>query len=399
MSPSTPVGPTAPVASGAPRLPFIDALRGLACLGVIFCHVHAYWLNSFRSHGWNFTTLVTRVAGWGGKGVDLFIVLSGFCLFWPVVRKGPTLPLETGKFYRRRARRILPVYYAGLVLCTALVLVPVLQPMLVARPIRLSDIMAYLFLVQPFSTETIGSINGSYWSLSLEVQLYLVFPLLLILARRMGLRAVIAVGAGAAMVSEMAILLATRGGHKPQWAALLPAHLPACWILFICGMLAARLVSRPLPGQARKAALLAAALLPICVPLQPLGPRFAVVDNALWGVLFACVVIAAASVPPSAFIRYSRLGFLTWIGTISYSLYVLHQPALLLSARLVQSLHLPVLATFAVATPLWLVPAIGLAYLFFTRFERPFMGPARGPRSRTAEAPDTCPAEASILQT
>ena len=101
----------------APRLHFIDGLRGMAMLMVLLSHC---WL-----YGGQWTVILplgTRsvnlasILAYGNTGVNLFLVLSGFCLYWPFVkdraRREPTL----WEFAKKRCRRILPPYYAALVL-------------------------------------------------------------------------------------------------------------------------------------------------------------------------------------------------------------------------------------------------------------------------------------------
>lgn len=360
--------------AAARHLAYIDALRGFACLWVILCHVHGYWLDGFRPHGWTLTTLVTRVAGYGGKGVDLFIVLSGFCLYWPLVSKRREgAPFELKPFFMRRARRILPAYYAALAVCTALVLLPAVQPMLVARPITGADLVSHLFLVQTFSPSTAPSINGSFWSLALELQLYLAFPLLLLIGRRHGLRGIILFVLGVTTVYQLsAWWLAARPGTA-GWASVLPMHLPARWLEFVAGMTAATLVSRPSPAHPLRAAAVLAILLPIGIIDQPLGMRGGAFSHALWGVIFAAAVVLLARAPVPTFVDHRRLGVLTAVGVISYSLYLVQQPFLLLTAGAVKGLHLGPLAAYALAMGVGVPVMCGIAYLMYRAFERPFL--------------------------
>jgi peptidoglycan/LPS O-acetylase OafA/YrhL len=362
------------VQSAARRLDYIDALRGFACLWVILCHVHGYWLDNFRPHGLSATTLVTRIAGYGGKGVDLFIVLSGFCLYWPLVSKGrETRPFDLRKFFSRRARRILPAYYAALAVCTALVLVPILQPYLVGRPITATDFVSHLFLVQTFSAATTPAINGSFWSLALEMQLYLAFPLLLMIGRRWGLRGIIVFGVAAATVYQGVAWYVEHALHDGVTAGVMSRHLPARWLEFISGMVAATLVSRPAANHVRWAAILAVVLLPIGIIDQPLGMPGGAFSHALWGAIFAAAIVVLAKVSPPVFVNPARLGLLTRIGVVSYSLYLVQQPFLLLTAPLVKSLQLSALGNYAVAGAIGVPAMCGIAYAFYRAFERPFL--------------------------
>jgi peptidoglycan/LPS O-acetylase OafA/YrhL len=354
------------------HLAFIDALRGVACLWVISCHVHAYWLGSVREHGWNLTTLITRIAGYGGKGVDLFIVLSGFCLFWPLVRSGALRPLAVGSFFQRRAWRLLPAYYCALVLCFALASVPSLQPMLVSRPVVWSDFFFHLPLLQTFSPSALPSINGSFWSLALEMQLYLAFPLIVGVVRRWGLRSAIILGMVAAGLSFAGELLLFRSPTGLAYAGLLDVHLPARWIEFILGMCAASAVANPKPGHVKIAGLTVLVLLPVAVSSNPLSLPV-LITAPVFGAIFAGVVVLLARLPAVRLTHYRAFNALVFVGTVSYSLYLLHQPLLLLTAPLVAHLHLATLATFGFALVAFVPPAVALAYVCFHIWERPFL--------------------------
>lgn len=337
-----------------------------------------------RPTGINPTRIVTFLIGIGGLGVDLFIVLSGFCLFYPLVRRSKNLQTEFKalSFYRRRAYRLLPAYYAALSIVILLILWPGLQPHLVARPIHLSDVLAYSFLVQTFSTNTTGSINGSLWSIALEAQLYLVFPLLIVLYRRWGMKSVFAVGlvAGIAWPSIHHFLVQhVFGEFDPK------IHLMARWIEFMAGMLAAKIVCYPIRSGKRWATLCFALTLPLTVALQT-GALSRLHVPYLLGYIFAAatfasLVILLAKFPDQVFAGKNRLGLLTQFGAISYSFYLLHQPILLLIAPILRPEKLGVLPTFALSAVTAFPLTLALAYVFFHYIEQPFL--QRGKRLRT----------------
>jgi peptidoglycan/LPS O-acetylase OafA/YrhL len=98
---------------------------------------------------------------------------------------------------------------------------------------------------------------------------------------------------------------------------------------------------------------------------------------------FSALVTALSAYPERAFSGISPLAFLTLIGTISYSFYLLHQPFLLLTAPLVQSLHLGTLTAFASALLVG-VPLMSLiASAFYFLIEKPFMEMRRQAVRRT----------------
>ena len=325
-----------------------------------------------REHGWNLTTLLTRVAGYGGRGVDLFIVLSGFCLFWPLVRSGEIRPLATGSFFQRRAWRLLPAYYGALILCFVLVSVPLLQPLLVSRPVVWSDFFFHLPLLQTFSPSALSSINGSFWSLALEMQLYLAFPLIVGVVRRWGLGSAVLLGLVVSGVSFVVGLLLSRSPGGIAYAGLLEVHLPARWIEFILGMCAASAVARPKPQHVRIAALTILALLPVAIASNPLSLP-TLITAPVFGAIFAATVVLVSRLPAPRLAHSRVFSTLVFVGTVSYSLYLLHQPLLLLTAPLVAHLHLATLPTFGLALVAFLPPAVALAYGCYRLWERPFL--------------------------
>ena len=163
------------------RLPVLDGVRGLAALMVLHFHFASQPLGP---KGW-LTTIVTGAAvRWGWTGVDLFFVLSGFLITGLLLdAKGSTNYFRV--FYARRALRILPLYYLAVLL-------------LVAVPLLLRDYGGARFII-PFRNQLYfwfylqnfyplphlfdGLVNH-LWSLAIEEQFYLVWPLVIYTLRR-----------------------------------------------------------------------------------------------------------------------------------------------------------------------------------------------------------------------
>src|SRR5690348_6599047 len=77
----------------ASRLDFIDGLRALACLYVVMDHLFLLWpvAAGTRVSAEIPVVLLTKVAAFGHIGVDVFLALSGFCLFYPLCRRSSGL--------------------------------------------------------------------------------------------------------------------------------------------------------------------------------------------------------------------------------------------------------------------------------------------------------------------
>ncbi len=181
----------------------INAWRGIAALLVAYFHCRQVtWIGMQQFHrgapAWDANTVgyLTFPIAWGSAGVPIFFVISGYCIHRAMARRLAArlhASLDNGNFLLRRFTRIYPV------LLTALVLTFVLDSFSagfepVSRKINPFDLHAFVVNVlslQGIAGKTFGS-NGALWTLSVEVQFYLVYPLLLMLRRRIDMRGVFA---------------------------------------------------------------------------------------------------------------------------------------------------------------------------------------------------------------
>ena len=168
------------------RLDYLDGLRGLAALYVVLHHAY-YGLTAEAA----LPPLAAHLTYWlylGRSAVDIFIVLSGYCLMLPVVRAG-RLRGSFADFMRRRARRILPPYYAALGVC--LLAIAVLPPLHdLSHPNALWNealpaftpgiIASHLLLIHNFASAWHSRIDYPMWSVATEWQIYFLFPLVLL---------------------------------------------------------------------------------------------------------------------------------------------------------------------------------------------------------------------------
>lgn len=181
------------------KLLFLDGLRGLAALYVVLFHLYvpAGLPTSFQ-HALSWLRF-------GHYAVGVFIVLSGYSLMLPLARS------EDGRlaggplnFFKRRARRILPPYYASIV-CSLGVLFLAHWGMAVLHiasgdhtlmsQVAPGNIVTHLLLIHNWFPRYFGGINGTHWSVAAEWQIYFLFPLLLLpVWQRLGGFATVIVG-------------------------------------------------------------------------------------------------------------------------------------------------------------------------------------------------------------
>jgi peptidoglycan/LPS O-acetylase OafA/YrhL len=156
------------------HFPVLDGIRGLAIIAVLFRHSSYI----FESHG-PLTRWFLPFMDFGGWGVDLFFVLSGFLITGILLDTRGATNRGTS-FYGRRIVRIFPVYYL------ALGLVLLLEPHFAwvhaaANMQNLTDRLAYLFYFQNWIPlwhhgDYPESFIGHFWSLAVEEQFYMVWP-------------------------------------------------------------------------------------------------------------------------------------------------------------------------------------------------------------------------------
>lgn len=366
------------------RLDVLDGIRGLAALYVALFHAANYAGYSTTPAsdlsapmGW-----LAWVLGFGTFAVPVFIVLSGFCLMLPLAQQHSTA-LQGGatRYIQRRAWRILPSYYAVLLLSLGLIaLVPILQaPHNTAwdtkLPITAGSIVAHLLLVHNFSPDWIFKIDGPMWSIAIEWQIYFLFPAVLLPVLR---RSSMAVTVGLAMLL----------GLLPHF--VLPNALNIDYThpwfvgLFAFGMAAAALAysSHPavaLPHARRRWGWLIALLTLALAAGLALNKQWmewhAYITEPVAGLIVAYWLIEYTRAlrdgtrrPFSQRLLESRM--LVGLGAFSYSLYLVHNPIQALINLESLKLAMPADARLAlmlgVATPLSLLCAYGF-YLLVER--------------------------------
>lgn len=377
-------------ASGPSRFAYLDGMRAVAALYVVFFHAVIGFPRGELAGPWR---LLRRASAFGHEAVAVFIVLSGYCLMLPVVRSGDgKLPRSLASFIARRALRILPPYYASVLVSLALLAsVEVLR-----RPgsrtiwddslpgFGWGSALSHLLVVHNWFPRWAYQINGPLWSVATEWQIYFFFPLLLLpLWRRFGAGASALVG----LAVGFAPLLVYPAGSKTA--------IPWYLALFAFGMGAAGFVHS---GSSPEGALRArgrfgvvTAVLWFCAVVGGWGFgtvwfRLKPLTDVLLGLATASfLVYAAQSVELGA---PNRLAVLlasrpaVALGHMSYSLYLTHLPVLalchfaLLAVPLSPGFH--ALAVVAVGVPLSLL----WARFFYWAIERHCVAPFSPPLRR-----------------
>ena len=171
------------------RFASIDALRGLAALGVVFSHIsqHQSFVQTPATPFWLGAAL-DQACSYGRVGVTLFFVISGFCIHlrWASIRReGRDAHIDFASFWKKRFRRLYPPFFVALVFYVG---VQTLQDGTnsLELPLDAYDLVSHLLMVHNFDERTIFSFNGVFWTLAIEEQLYCAYFLLLYMRSRWG---------------------------------------------------------------------------------------------------------------------------------------------------------------------------------------------------------------------
>lgn len=359
------------------RLAGVDGLRAIAALWVVLFHIHAF--SHVRIAHLPGADLFLRS---GYMGVSLFLVLSGFCLYVPFAA-GRAARFRTGTFLVRRFWRLMPAYYASLAAVLVLNLgaggwfgFHTLSPQMAVW-----QTLTHVTMLHTLFANTSQALNGAYWSLGLEWQWYLGLPLLILGARRWGFKRTMWAAVGCNVLYGLIFgvlrdhgIIAAQSGLA---TIVLPAQFPARVTEFVLGMLAAELY---VSGRIRIWTRQIWAGIILLAPLHFLAADWSVSANVLRilsgtahdfasGLVFfglLCLVLCSdnlistwASWPP-----------LVAVGTMSYSLYLVHQPIVQGMAYVAAAhFHLTPMHTFLFL--LALTPAILFAaWVMFMAVER-----------------------------
>jgi len=348
------------------KIPQLDAVRGIAILVVLAHNLHGFAsppLSLFSNYGW--------------MGVDLFFVLSGFLI------TGILLDSERSEgyfqnFYARRCLRIWPLYYCVLILM--FVALPLARPQDALELFqRSSPWWSYPLFLQNFLVAApalaVGPLGVS-WSLAVEELFYLVWPL-----------CVRFLSSGRLQFAAWTVLLLSPGVRL----FFLTRH----WIIYsnpfcrldglMAGALLAILVRKSsfAPGRLLKPAWI---LFLVAAPLA--------ITTAAYGVMwltFSMAVMASASLVFLALYSTNNWfralltnRFLTFTGTISYGLYLLHK----IPDDAFKRLHLKDAHPIAA---FWLAVAASylLAIVSWNLLEKPFLKRKRFFQNKTSDAWET----------
>lgn len=345
--------------SGHRFRPEIQALRAVAVLAVVLYHL---WPQRFPG---------------GFIGVDVFFVVSGFLITGNMVREVErTGRLSLREFWSNRVRRILPAGLAAIVVTAlaSLWLLPLSRLTQVTTHALASTFYAQNWVLAHESVDYLAQTSPEtpfehFWSLAVEEQFYIVWPLVLV--------AVVAVAGRTSLRRALLAAFGTLVVASFIWSVILVAQLDASayfatttrlWQLGAGALLALVPPGRQLPDRVRIGCALGS-LLVIALGVALIRPSYPFPGLlALVPVAGAALMVVAGPIPdrPAGALRRA-LGWrpVQWFGDTSYSLYLWHFPPIVLYVAITGAMPglLPGLALAGLA--------IGLAALSYVFVEQP----------------------------
>ena len=352
--------------SSGTRSPGLDGLRGLAILMVLLTH-YGSSLNraSLPQH------VVRSIFDFGWTGVDLFFVLSGFLITGILLR---TKEAENyfSAFYTRRVLRIFPLYYTSLIVMFFLVMpnLPGAPP-----PLVFWRKIAYFVYVQNWLPP--AQWMGQYWTLAVEEQFYLLWPLVVFCARRERILT-IAVGASALAVLLRFALLALHVDSESilentftRMDALLIGAACAC--LMREGAWATRL-RRHANRLCFIPVIVMAAIYAVDRNFYRESPLMGSIGYTLIDLSFAALLLALVATPgePSVLQRFFGSATMRALGKYSYAAYIWHILVRVLAGYLERDV-LHVRFPWFLNIPLLVALTVAASMLSYAIIERPVL--------------------------
>jgi peptidoglycan/LPS O-acetylase OafA/YrhL/glycosyltransferase involved in cell wall biosynthesis/O-antigen/teichoic acid export membrane protein len=330
-----PPTPSVPKAGGPrPEIRAFTGIRGMAAVWVLLCHVVPMAAQSIPGLRW-----MQRLTVTGELGVDLFFILSGFVLSYAYTVRdafGPGRSLSSrlryyAHFLTVRLARIYPVY----ITVTLALAVVALGSHVVGIDLKQTGTFGWDFtrnvvLVQGWDLSSHLSWDGPAWSVSCEWAAYLAFPFLLLLTSRVRRAPVAILGIACSLGVELTVF-GFVGAGQPQLTYFHPLvriageFIAGCFLyrLYECRLPALRwLAKRHVGPLVFLLALFGAALLS------------AAGQSTIWAVALFPLVLTGTWRDDTSWSRILASPRMVRLGEMSYAIYLIHYPALMLLQKI-----------------------------------------------------------------
>jgi peptidoglycan/LPS O-acetylase OafA/YrhL len=351
------------ITSSGSYVPEIDGLRFIAISSVLLLHAHmwlVHWMDIEDPGSVAGLALLDPVLRLGGYGVDIFFVISGYILSLPL--------LQGGKFsYRtyilRRLTRLEPPYiittigFAGLLYITGRYTWQEIAPELLSSLVYLNNII---------TPHDLPLVNGITWSLEIEVQFYLLCPLLGLWLRNKPWQLAVYLGL-------LFVALVVQKWFRPETLSLLSvgSYFALGYVLAFASLRKSTLVLAPWVRDLLAAASFVLIWVLFALVGKDRSGAFAwYVAEHMNLFLFFYLVLVHRALP-----RFFTNPLVATIGGMCYSIYLLHFGLMSFVGKLLlnRGWFGGETATYYAMMVIFLATSIGVSAIFFLWFEKPFM--------------------------
>ena len=369
-----------PSSQGLPRFKYVEGLRALACLTVVFNHAIAEsYPSAYHVSIPENLSLLRLWFAFGHHAVTAFIVISGFCLGLPAASQQFKREIGWGTFMVRRIARILPPYYAALIISLIIAWAFFPSPVGIhydfsAHP-RSIDILSHVLILQ--NIVGTGEINYSLWSIATELHIYAGFPLLVKVLSKRGGWFLALLGVLISFALSFLLLETRLSRAYVHLAGAFIVGVGASWVVSgdhnhnFTNIL--RKISKPVAIGFMTLVVVWTIILPRSLYKPFILPHDFLVMIGIGAILIWCGSISGFGR------KLLELKPLVWLGERSYSLYLLHVPiqAALLKVA-INSLDLTHTERLVFSLTVGFGILLGLTWVFHRFVEIPAMALSRG---------------------
>jgi peptidoglycan/LPS O-acetylase OafA/YrhL len=380
------------------RIDYLDGLRGLAALAVVLLHasemfgLHIAYENGTILTGFDRIMQLAHLYGfkWGMFAVETFIVVSGYSLMLGVARSHDGKPKDGLRgYFLRRIQRIWPPYFWTLVL--SLFAIVFISGFNIERgrywdlalpALNFDTIASHMLFIQNLRGEWLSTINPPLWTIAVEEQIYILFPLLLLPFWRRGTLAMIGIALAFSIVPFFVIGQAFEVTHL-WYLALFALGAAAASINFSNRAREMALRTRVPWGIVGVALLVLWAVVKVG---SELGYMAIMTKPNIWlediwfGAGIACLLIywtersrSDHPLPRFAMLHLFKHPKVVALGVFTYSIYLMHAPILHFMTVIADSIGLTGAAAYAYIFFIGVPVTLGGTYVFHVIFERPFL--------------------------
>jgi peptidoglycan/LPS O-acetylase OafA/YrhL len=254
----------------------------------------------------------------------LFFLVSGFCIHYPYAALGRSLNLKS--YSIRRFLRIYPPYLAVVVL--GVLIEWFRYHYFGLGRSSISKVITTIFMLQNFegSSDEQMFANPSLWSLPIEVQLYIVYPLFYLLLLRIGIKWSM-FSVGVVSIGALVLLLVANTDLYSHSRTYQVGNFSIYWIIWCAGALLAEWAKREQLPKWRSWLWLVMAFVLIIAMMIYFLKLFIGIQNLVWaGFYFMVMLWGLTQTNPLRFLNMRLKKLFLWLGLISYSLYLVHYP-------------------------------------------------------------------------